>query len=197
MKNCYTEDLFNILPRNKITESETSKFQSVIDNKTKIDGINHFHYIQNEEGDEFYGLFYQNNRMKNFFKTYSSVTFIDVTCLFNQENFPVVNFVVKDHNRQSITIDAVLNYFEILDNTSTVMMVLIDKDLKEGFAAQKAFPKSLYFSWHNENTLKKNFKGDSFECVKQMMLAEIEEEFNLFFEKFKLFGKDRIISNIS
>ena len=77
------------------------------------------------------------------------------------------------------------------------MVVLIDKDLKEDFATQKAFPKSLYFSWHNENTLKKNFKGDSFECVKQMMLAEIEEEFNLFFEKFKLFGKDRIISNIS
>ena len=103
--------------------------------------------------------------MKNFFKTYSSVTFIDVTCLFNQENFPVVNFVVKDHNRQSIIfaftwvalelqiiIDAVLNYFEILDNTSTVMVVLIDKDLKEDFATQKAFPKSLYFSWHNENT---------------------------------------------
>ena len=102
MKNCYTEDLFDILPRNKITESETSTFQLVIDNKTKIDGINRFHYIQNEEGDEFYGLFYQNNRMKNFFKTYSSVTFIDVTCLFNQKNFPVVNFVVKDHNRQSI-----------------------------------------------------------------------------------------------
>ena len=101
MKNCYTEDLFNILPRNKITESETSKFQSVIDNKTKIDGINHFHYIQNEEGDEFYGLFYQNNRMKNFFKTYSSVTFIDVTCLFNQENFPVVNFSLSAPHKRN------------------------------------------------------------------------------------------------
>ena len=95
------KDLFNLLPRKKITESEATKLQSVIEKQNKIDGKNNFHYIQNEEGDEFYGLFYQNNRMKSLFKTYSSVTFIDGTYLLNQENFPVINFVVTDHNRQS------------------------------------------------------------------------------------------------
>ena len=67
-------------------------------------------------------------------------------------------------------------------------MVMIYKDLKEDSAIQKAFPEAqvLYCTWHNENTFKKHFKGDTFECVKQMMLAETEEDFNLFLEKFKI-----------
>ena len=41
----------------EIAESEEAKLQSVIDKQTKIDGKNHIHYILNEEGDDFYGLF--------------------------------------------------------------------------------------------------------------------------------------------
>ena len=86
------KDLFNL-------SQKQPSYKKVIDKQTKIDGKIRFHYIQNEEGDEFYGLFYQNNRMKSLFKTYTSVTFIDGTYLLNQENFPVINFVVTDHNR--------------------------------------------------------------------------------------------------
>ena len=84
-----------------------------------------------------------------------------------------------------------LNYFEIQNETSSVKVAMIDKDLKEDSAIQKAFPEAqvLYCTWHNENTFKKHFKGDTFECVKQMMLAETEEDFNLFLEKFKIFNE--------
>ena len=77
----------------------------------------------------------------------------------------MVNFVITNHDRKSrvvafalvacerqIIIDTVLNYFKILNENSSVNKAMIDKDLKEDFATQKAFPKSLYFSWHNENT---------------------------------------------
>ena len=118
------KDLFNMKPRTQINESEAKKLQEVINKQIAVDGTNNFHYIQNEEGGEFYGLFYQNNRMKSLFKTYSTITFIDGTYSLNKENFPCINFVVTDHNRQSrvvafaiaacerqIVIDIILNYF--------------------------------------------------------------------------------------
>ena len=90
-------DLFNLKPREALPQSETEKLRKVIDKQIKIDGKNNFHYIQNEEGDELYGIFYQNTRMKTIFSNYSKVTFIDGTCVLNKENFPCINFVVTDN----------------------------------------------------------------------------------------------------
>jgi hypothetical protein len=39
--------------------------------------------------------------MKNLFKTYGTVLFIVGTYKLNKQHFPVINFVVTDHNRKS------------------------------------------------------------------------------------------------
>ena len=68
--------------------------------------------------------------MRRIFSTYSKVTFIDGTYVLNKENFPCINFVVTDHNREArvvafalvacerqIVVDIVLDYFKKLNNT--------------------------------------------------------------------------------
>ncbi len=94
-------DIHNLKPRT-LNTSEGAKLQDIIEQQIKLDqGHNYFHYIQNKDGSEFYGLFYQNQRMKNIFKTYGSIMFIDGTYKLNNQHFPVINFVVTDHNRKS------------------------------------------------------------------------------------------------
>jgi hypothetical protein len=166
------KDLFNLRPREHVSDSEANKLQQVIDRQIKIDGKNNFHYIENEDATELYGVFYQNNRMRRIFSTYSKVTFIDGTYVLNKENFPCINFVVTDHNREArvvafalvacerqIVVDIVLDYFKKLNNTSTVEIAMIDKDLKEDSAISKAFPNAavLYCFWHNENTFRQRY----------------------------------------
>ncbi len=167
----------------------------------KIKGVNNFHYIQNQEQDEIYGIFYQNQRMRDLFKTYGNVLFIDGTYKLNKVNYPCVVFVVTDHNRESrvvgfaliaferqLIVDVVLDYFKQLNDTSHLKAVMIDKDLKEDSAISKAFPDARILNcfWHNEKTFKKVFTNKlTFECVKTMMLTEDEDEFNNKLLEFK------------
>ena len=92
------KDLYNLKSRSKIPENDAAQLQVIIDSQIKMDnGKNYFNFMQNEQGDEFYGLFYQNNRMKSLFQTYGAITFIDGT--YNITALPVYKF--RCHRSQS------------------------------------------------------------------------------------------------
>ena len=42
-------------------------------------GKSYLNFVQSQDGTEFYGLFYQNKRMKSLFTTYGTLTFVDGT----------------------------------------------------------------------------------------------------------------------
>ena len=128
------KDLYNLKSRSKIPENDAAQLQVIIDSQIKMDnGKNYFNFMQNEQGDEFYGLFYQNNRMKSLFQTYGAITCIDGTYNINKQHFPCINFVVTDHNRQSRVVayalltcerlaimNIVLQYFKLLNDTDLI-----------------------------------------------------------------------------
>jgi hypothetical protein len=155
----------------KVKESDIEELQRVINDKIKQDGgVNNFHYIQSEDQKEIYGAFYQNDSMRDIFQTYGTQLFIDSTFKLNKNDYPVIVFVVSDHNRESrivgfalvaferqIIIDSVFDFFIKLNKTEILRAVMIDKDLKEDSAIATAFPQArvLYCFWHVRNTFAK------------------------------------------
>ena len=117
--------------------------------------------------------------MKQLFKTYGHLTFIDGSYCLNDDDFPVILFVVSDHNRESrivgfsivacerqIIMDVVLDHFKQFNDTSTIKIAMIDKDLKEESAITKAFPdaKIVYCFWHVEKCFARKKKRTVWSC---------------------------------
>ena len=72
---------------------------------------------------------------------------------------------------------------------------MIDKDLKEESSILKSFSDAqiLYCFWHNEKTFRKMFtKSETFNCVKEMMLALTEEKFNEKLSEFYELEKNNV-----
>lgn len=187
------KDLHNLANSASTFKSDSLQLQESIQKQIKRDdGKNFFHYIQNSDQTELYGIFYQSNRMRSIFKTFGRIVFIDGTYGINKNNYPVIVFTVTDHNRNSriigfaiiayeriVVLDVVLDYFKKLNDTSIIQSVMIDKDMKEDACIQKAFPiaQILYCFWHNEKTFKRNMNKNAYLLAKEMMLAENECEF--------------------
>ena len=94
------KDLHNMRTIRRTTgETESQKLKEAIDAQIKIDGNkNYFHFIQNEEKTEIYGVFYQNQNMKNNFKTFGEITFNDGTYGLNKNTYPCILFVQSGFN---------------------------------------------------------------------------------------------------
>ena len=88
-----SKDLHNLKESSKMTESEAAELQRAINAQIKADGgKSYFNFVQSQDGTEFYGLFYQNKRMKSLFTTNGILTIVDGTYKLNKKNFPVINF---------------------------------------------------------------------------------------------------------
>lgn len=197
------KDLYNYNRRTN-KQSDTEDLKTVIDRQIQRDGANNFHYIESDSKEKLYGIFYQSNRMRRLFKTYGTLMFLDGTYQTNRNSYPCLIFVVTDHNRESrivgfvliaherlVVMKAVMGFFKQLNDTSILKNVMIDKDLKEDSAISEAFPgvNVLYCFFHVENVFKKHFRGETFTCVKEMMLAESEVKFNQKLNDFNNLGK--------
>ncbi len=207
------KDLHNLYkPKETSKTTQEKLLKQTIDQIIAQDGGNNYiHFIQNESKTELYAIFYQSTRMKNLFKTYGTILFIDGTYKLNKNNYPVIIFIVTDNNRASRIvgfaiiayermniINTLLEMFAELNETSIIKYCMIDKDLKEDAALTNVFPnaKILYCFWHVEKIFMKNYKQQNqLDLLKQMMLVTSAIEFEIKKKEFEVIDTNKDYMN--
>ena len=198
----FTEDNeFNKFPKEK---RDLAMLQSIINQQIEKDGGDYFKYIKNEENQDLYAIYYQNPQMKEFYRRYSNMLFVDSTYNLNDVKYPALVLVVQDEDGQSYPVCVIILAYErkslfdecfgmfveenkeYADKTEAIM---IDKDLKEDDMLSKHFPKAqiLYCVWHVIKTFKKNFAKNSSELslLTEMIYSVTLEKYNELVSKFK------------
>ena len=159
-------------------QREIVALEKVIEKQRKIDGADYFKFVKSNDSNDLYAIYYQNNKMKEFYSRYPNIIFVDTTYKLNDNNYPAMFLVVQDEEGHSYPVciiilayerkslfDACFKFF-LNDNTLTVsktQAIMIHKDLKEDDMLSKNFPHAriLYCFWHVLKTFKLNFNKKS------------------------------------
>lgn len=168
--------------------------------------------VYSDELQNFKGMFFQDEVMKNCFNSYPEIVFIDATYKLLDINTPVYVMLVEDSNGQSEIVFTCLLVHEDQDSVKWMMeifkernsnwqkmrVVMADKDMDERHVIKEAFPSAsmLICLFHVLRTFKREISCEklgitpgqrvcSLELLQKMAYASSENEYQALYDELQ------------